>query len=321
MAEQEQNEKSKGSIAYHEREAKRKALEQQVVDLTKEVEGLRKLKSVESDLNNVKLQLSKAQSELNTANCNLTRIKSENSNLTERLKSLNQGNESLTTVNSELNQVKQELTTVKSQNKDLNQESEKLKRINEDLKKDVLRLTGIETDLTKQATGLKRQVEDLIKVNADLTETNEALNWDSEQLKQINDAKSKQNYWGRVALNGFMILGCLLADFANLIHIGERYLALIDNPTLLDRIVCYASMTVFDLCIFFFTVYKEVVTARIFAIAIFFIVFTKLATPFVGFGLTAEYSERFLIGLLYSGLFAFIPLGMSELFAKKINND
>jgi len=321
MAEQEQNEKSKGSIAYHEREAKRKALEQQVVDLTKEVEGLRKLKSVESDLNNVKLQLSKAQSELNTANGNLTRIKSENSNLTERLKSLNQGNESLTTVNSELNQVKQELTTVKSQNKDLNQESEKLKRINEDLKKDVLRLTGIETDLTKQATGLKRQVEDLIKVNADLTETNEALNWDSEQLKQINDAKSKQNYWGRVALNGFMILGCLLADFANLIHIGERYLALIDNPTLLDRIVCYASMTVFDLCIFFFTVYKEVVTARIFAIAIFFIVFTKLATPFVGFGLTAEYSERFLIGLLYSGLFAFIPLGMSELFAKKINND
>jgi len=321
MAEQEQNEKSKGSIAYHEREAKRKALEQQVVDLTKEVEGLRKLKSVESDLNNVKLQLSKAQSELNTANGNLTRIKSENSNLTERLKSLNQGNESLTTVNSELNQVKQELTTVKSQNKDLNQESEKLKRINEDLKKDVLRLTGIETDLTKQATGLKRQVEDLIKVNADLIEANETLNWDSQELKRINEAKSKQNYWGRVALNGFMILGCLLADFANLIHIGERYLALIDNPTLLDRIVCYASMTVFDLCIFFFTVYKEVVTARIFAIAIFFIVFTKLATPFVGFGLTAEYSERFLIGLLYSRLFAFIPPEMSELFAKKINND
>jgi len=296
MAEQEQNEKSKGSIAYHEREAKRKALEQQVVDLTKEVEGLRKLKSVESDLNNVKLQLSKAQSELNTANGNLTRIKSENSNLTERLKSLNQGNESLTTVNSELNQVKQELTTVKSQNKDLNQESEKLKRINEDLKKDVLRLTGIETDLTKQATGLKRQVEDLIKVNADLIEANETLNWDSQELKRINEAKSKQNYWGRVALNGFMILGCLLADFANLIHIGERYLALIDNPTLLDRIVCYASMTVFDLCIFFFTVYKEVVTARIFAIAIFFIVFTKLATPFVGFGLGIE--TRF--GIHYS---------------------
>lgn len=322
MAEQDQKKKGTDSTqAYHERENRRKWLEAEVVRLNAEIDDLSRLKSVEFDLNNVKLQLTKAQSELNTASGNLMKVKNENKDLTDKLNRLNQGNESLTTVNSELNQVKQELTTVKSQNKDLNQESEKLKRINEDLKKDVERLTGIESDLTKQATGLKRQVEDLTEVNADLTEINEQLNWDSQELKRINEAKSKQNYWGRVALNGFMILGCLLADFANLIHIGERYLALIDNPTLLDRIVCYASMTVFDLCIFFFTVYKEVVTARIFAIAIFFIVFTKLATPFVGFGITAEYSERFLIGLLYSGLFAFIPLGMSELFAKKINND
>jgi len=290
-----------------------------VVDLTKEVEGLRKLKSVESELNSFKSQLSKTQAELNTANGNLTKVKSENSNLTERLKSLNQGNESLTTVNSELNQVKQELNQVKSDFDNLNQESEKLKQINEGLIKDVARLKDVESDLTKQAKGLNEKAADLTKVNKDLTESNEALNWDSQELKKINEAKSKQNRLGMIALNTLMVFTALAASFANVIHLGERYLALIKEPTDLDRIVCYVSMTVFDLCIFFFAIYGKHILARIFAGAIMFIVFTKLATPFIGWGFTAEYSEKFLVGLAFSGFLAFVSVVMSEVIAEKIN--
>lgn len=316
---QEQNEKSKGSIAYHEREAKRKALEQQVVDLTKEVEGLRKLKSVESDLSQVKSQLNKAQTELNTANANLTKIKSENSNLTERLKSLNQGNESLTKVDAELSQVKQELNQVKSDFDNLTKEATELKRINQALNTEVAKLKEVESDLTKQAKGLNEKVADLIKVNADLTEANETLNWDSQELKRINNAKSKQNRLGMIALNTLMVFTALAASFANVIHLGERYLALIKEPTDLDRIVCYVSMTVFDLCIFFFAIYGKHILARIFAGAIMFIVFTKLATPFIGWGFTAEYSEKFLVGLAFSGFLAFVSVVMSEVIAEKIN--
>jgi uncharacterized protein (DUF3084 family) len=316
---QEQNEKSKGSIAYHEREAKRKALEQQVVDLTKEVEGLRKLKSVESDLKTVKLQLTKVESDLTTANGNLTKIKSENSSLTERLKSLSQGNESLKKVDTELNQVNQELNQVKSDFGNLIEEAKELKRINEDLNKDLAKLKDVETNLTKQAKGLNQQVADLTKVNADLTESNETLNWDSQELKKINEAKSKQNRLGMIALNTLMVFTALAASFANVIHLGERYLALIKDPTDLDRIVCYVSMSVFDLCIFFFAIYGKHILARIFAGAIMFIVFTKLATPFFQYGWQPEYVERFLVGMAFSGFLAFVSVVMSEVIAEKIN--
>jgi len=182
-----------------------------------------------------------------------------------------------------------------------------------------VRLTGIESDLTKQAKGLNEKVADLTKVNADLTEVNETLNWDSQELSRINEAKSKQNYWGMIALNTLMVFTALAASFANVIHLGERYLALIKDPTDLDRIVCYVSMTVFDLCIFFFAIYGKHILARVFAGAIMFIVFTKLATPFLQYGWQPEYVERFLVGMAFSGFLAFVSVVMSEVIAEKIN--
>lgn len=324
MAEQNQEQLKKGTPKtqnYHEREDRRKWLEAEVVRLNAEIEDLSRLKSVESDLKTVKSQLSKSQSELNTANADLKNFKEKNEDLIDKLSKLNQGNENLTAINSELTKVKNELNVVKSEKEKLNQEQAELKRINEDLKKDVARLTGVETDLTKQASGLKKQVEDLTKVNKDLAEINQQLNWDSEELKRIKEGRNTRKYIGMVALNILMVFTALAASFANVIHLGERYLALIENPTDLDEIVCYVSMTVFDLCIFFFAIYGRAALARVFAGAIMFIVFTKLATPFFEYGFTPEYVERFLVGVAFSGFLAFVSVVMSEVLAEKINKN
>lgn len=310
---------SKGAIAHQEREAERKRLREEVERLTKENADLIRLKSTESELSQVKSQLTKAQSELNVANGNLTKIKTENKDLTDKLSKLNQGTVNLTTVNSELNQVKQELNQVKSENEKLNQEAEKLKRINEGLKKDFEDLTTVNADLKKKVGSLTDQVANLTKANKDLTEINEQLNWDSQELKRINQGKNTRKYIGIIALNILMVFTALAASFANVIHLGERYLTLIKDPTDLDKIVCYVSMTVFDLCIFFFAIYGRSVLARIFAGAIMFIVFTKLATPFFEYEFSAEYIERFLVGLAYSGFLAFVSVVMSEVLADKIN--
>lgn len=311
----EQGEKT----AYMIQKERADGAEARVAELTKEIDALQPLKSIESELNQVKLDLTKARKDLTAANESLTKFKSDNEKLTKDLRALNEGRQNLTGINEELTKVKDKLNTVKSENEKLNQQSEKLNQINERLKTDLDDLTAVNADLKKQIGSLTDQVANLTKANQKLTEINTELNWDSQELNRIKEGRDMWRSVGRVLLNILMVFTALAASFANVIHLGERYLALIQNPTDLDRIVCYVPMTVFDLCIFFFAIYGKAPLARVFAGAIMFIVFTKLATPFVGFSATSEYVERFLVGLAYSGFLAFVSVVMSEVLADKIN--